>query len=225
MTLSSTATSPVTGVFTVDAVTDEAVSGFTLGDINVTNGTAGTFVTTDSSHYSFTITPSGSGTISISVPAGVFQDGSSNVNTAPSNSLSYSQPGVTPTPTPTMDTSYRTSSGSGLISTSEIPAELKALYRTSPEQNSVKGVEPITFKRNLETNMTGDDVKALQVFLNTHGYIITKSGPGASGSETNKFGALTRLALSKFQKANKISPAAGYFGPATRAFVNKLLAK
>ena len=65
--------------------------------------------------------------------------------------------------------------------------------------------------------MTGDDVKALQVYLNTHGFMIASSGPGSSGNETTKFGAATKAALSKFQKAKGITPAAGYFGPKTRA--------
>ena len=76
------------------------------------------------------------------------------------------------------------------------------------------------FARNLEVGMTGDDVMGLQVFLNTHGYVIAASGPGSPGNETTKFGGLTRAALVKFQKANGISPAAGYFGPKTRAVVN-----
>ena len=76
------------------------------------------------------------------------------------------------------------------------------------------------FARNLEVGTTGDDVMGLQVFLNTRGYQIAASGPGSPGNETNKFGGLTRAALIKFQKANGISPAAGYFGPKTRAVVN-----
>jgi peptidoglycan hydrolase-like protein with peptidoglycan-binding domain len=40
------------------------------------------------------------------------------------------------------------------------------------------------------------------------------------GQETTKFGAATRAALIKFQKSQKISPAIGYFGPATREKIN-----
>ena len=76
------------------------------------------------------------------------------------------------------------------------------------------------FTRNLEIGTTGDDVRALQVFLNTHGYVVTSSGPGSSGNETTLFGGLTKAALIKFQQANNITPAAGYFGPKTRAAVN-----
>jgi peptidoglycan hydrolase-like protein with peptidoglycan-binding domain len=62
----------------------------------------------------------------------------------------------------------------------------------------------------------GNDVKNLQIFLNTHGFTIATTGPGSAGHETTMFGSLTKAALAKFQKANKITPAVGYFGLITR---------
>src|SRR3990167_2997665 len=79
------------------------------------------------------------------------------------------------------------------------------------------GTAVSTFVRNLELGMSGADVKALQVYLNTHGYVVSSSGPGSPGNETSKFGGATRAAVIKFQKANGITPAVGYFGPKTRA--------
>jgi uncharacterized repeat protein (TIGR01451 family) len=76
------------------------------------------------------------------------------------------------------------------------------------------------FFRNLSIGMIGFDVKALQQFLNSHGFTLAKSGPGSPGKETAKFGAATRTALIKYQKANHIAPAVGYFGPLTRKEVN-----
>jgi hypothetical protein len=59
--------------------------------------------------------------------------------------------------------------------------------------------------------------------LNTHGFIISTSGSGSLGNETNYFGQKTKTALIKFQLANKITPAVGYFGPITRDIINRFL--
>ena len=77
------------------------------------------------------------------------------------------------------------------------------------------------FTRNLETGMIHPDVKELQKFLNNNGFIITPTGPGSPGQETDKFGAFTRQALIRYQIAKGLSPAAGYFGDDTRAMVNQ----
>ncbi len=76
------------------------------------------------------------------------------------------------------------------------------------------------FTRNLEVGSTGADVKALQVYLNGHGSAVASSGPGSPGNETTRFGSATKAALAKFQASVGLSPAAGYFGPKTRAYVN-----
>jgi peptidoglycan hydrolase-like protein with peptidoglycan-binding domain len=76
------------------------------------------------------------------------------------------------------------------------------------------------FKRALQIGSKGIDVKALQQFLNVNGYILSKNGAGSPGNETTTFGPATKAALIKFQKANKISPSVGYFGPITIGAVN-----
>ena len=68
--------------------------------------------------------------------------------------------------------------------------------------------------------MIDNEVKELQKFLNTHGYPVSLAGAGSKGFETNKFGPLTKKAIIKFQLANKIKPAVGYFGTITRGVVN-----
>ena len=75
------------------------------------------------------------------------------------------------------------------------------------------------FVRNLESGAVGEEVKALQMFLNSHGYPIAALGPGSPGNETTYFGVLTRAAVVTYQKAKGITPAVGYFGPITRAAV------
>ena len=74
--------------------------------------------------------------------------------------------------------------------------------------------------RTLRLKMTGDDVKELQKYLNTHGYILTITGPGSPGNETNYFGGLTKKAVIKFQLANGLE-GDGVVGPNTREKMNK----
>jgi peptidoglycan hydrolase-like protein with peptidoglycan-binding domain len=78
-----------------------------------------------------------------------------------------------------------------------------------------------SFKRDLAVGVAGGaDVKALQVWLNLHGYAVAGSGAGSQGNETTTFGGLTRAALAKFQKSVGITPAAGYFGAITRGYIS-----
>ncbi len=64
--------------------------------------------------------------------------------------------------------------------------------------------------RDLDLGSTGADVTALQNLLMAQGHSIPA---GATGY----FGTQTKSALSAYQSANGISPAAGYFGAITRA--------
>ena len=67
--------------------------------------------------------------------------------------------------------------------------------------------------------MFDTEVKELQKFLNANGFTIDASGVGSPGKENTFFGALTKKALIKFQKANNL-PATGEFGPMTRKLIN-----
>ena len=73
--------------------------------------------------------------------------------------------------------------------------------------------------RTLRYGMSGDDVKALQIYLNTHNYILTTTGPGSPNNETTYFGLKTKQAVIKFQKANNLI-GDGIVGPLTRAKMN-----
>ena len=46
--------------------------------------------------------------------------------------------------------------------------------------------------------------------------MVAKKGVGSKGRENTRFGPATKAALVRFQKANNIIPAVGYFGPMTR---------
>lgn len=92
--------------------------------------------------------------------------------------------------------------------------------KATPSANALANASAdASFNRDLTVGASGDDVRALQVFLNTHGYTVASAGPGSPGNETAVFGALTRAAVIKYQQAKGITPAAGYFGPKTRAAV------
>jgi hypothetical protein len=96
-----------------------------------------------------------------------------------------------------------------LISLNLIPEDKVEQARSlmnQPSQNP-------NFTRDLELNSEGEDVRALQQYLIKAGYSIP-AGP------TNFFGPQTQSALIQFQIDNNISPAAGYFGPITRGFIN-----
>lgn len=80
---------------------------------------------------------------------------------------------------------------------------------------------PSVYARDLDVGMTGEDVKALQVYLNSHGHAVAEAGPGSKGSETMMFGYATQAALMRFQQAHGITPAAGYFGPKTRMMLSQ----
>ena len=97
-------------------------------------------------------------------------------------------------------------------------------YTCAPSQGiSIKPNTPhYTFKYDLSIGAKSLDVKYLQTFLNSHSFLVSKTGAGSLGKETSYFGSATRNTLAKFQKANNIKPAVGYLGPITRGFINNM---
>jgi hypothetical protein len=59
------------------------------------------------------------------------------------------------------------------------------------------------FTRTLRFGSTGEDVRALQKFLNCAGFKLAGSGPGSPGKETSLFVDMTYNALIKFQEVYK----------------------
>jgi chitodextrinase len=78
---------------------------------------------------------------------------------------------------------------------------------------------PHQFLKNYQLYDRSQDIRSLQKFLNTDGFVIAQSGPGSPGNETSIFGLHTLQALKKFQSAHGL-PTTGYFGPLTRADIN-----
>ena len=81
-----------------------------------------------------------------------------------------------------------------------------------------------SFSRDLTVGSSGDDVMCLQKYLNSAGHQVAASGAGSPGSESNYFGSRSQAALAKWQAANGVSPAAGYFGSISRAKYNSMAA-
>lgn len=79
------------------------------------------------------------------------------------------------------------------------------------------------FTRDLSGGNQGDDVKALQQFLNSNGFPVSLVGLGSPGNETTFFGQGTKTALVKWQTANNILPATGNFGPKSRSTIAKVI--
>jgi hypothetical protein len=77
--------------------------------------------------------------------------------------------------------------------------------------------QTLTLARDLTLGARGDDVAALQWMLDTTGFSVATSGPGAFGELTTFFGPATQAALAQYQETNGISPSQGFFGPITRA--------
>jgi hypothetical protein len=85
-------------------------------------------------------------------------------------------------------------------------------------QNQTTNISTFVFTKNLSLHTTGADVKSLQQYLNTHGFVIATNGAGSPANETTLFGSLTYKALQKFQKSIGL-PATGFFGPMTRVYI------
>lgn len=79
--ITSSAADPVAGTFSVDVTFSESITGFVLGDLTVSNGSASN-LTGSGASYSVNITPSGDGLVTVDVATGVAQDAAGNDNTA-----------------------------------------------------------------------------------------------------------------------------------------------
>ena len=83
----STNSNNVNSSFVVNASFSENVNGFVLSDLAVTNGTASN-LTGNNSSYSFTITPTVNGNVTVRIPEYKVLDNQGNANATPSNTLS-----------------------------------------------------------------------------------------------------------------------------------------
>lgn len=79
--VTSDASAPVTGPFSIAVTFSEPVTGFELQDLLVENGSASE-LQGDNAAYTATITPEASGTVTVDVTAGAAQDDAGNPNAA-----------------------------------------------------------------------------------------------------------------------------------------------
>lgn len=105
--------------------------------------------------------------------------------------------------------------------TAELIASLQAQIASLTEQIRQLQTNPgnqtrwcYAFNKNLGIGSRGSDVSALQHALNLE--------LGIQIEETGYFGVLTKAAVAKWQYANGITPAVGYFGLSTRNKLNQL---
>ncbi len=81
MTITSAASEPVTGPFTVTVTFSERVTGFELADLVVGNGSASE-LQGDGAGYTATVTPAASGTVTVDIVAGAADDSAGNPSAA-----------------------------------------------------------------------------------------------------------------------------------------------
>jgi len=129
------------------------------------------------------------------------------------------------------------------VTAAELQAQIDALMATLADLQSqladltgetggtVTGCTITSFDRNLKVGMSGDDVKCLQVVLNSASDTQLSAGVGSPGQETSYFGPKTKAAVIKFQEKYAadilagygLTAGTGYVGTTTRAKLNTML--
>lgn len=114
-----------------------------------------------------------------------------------------------------------------LVSTTSIPSASEPV--SLPVSPQIQQVSKYIFNRNLKQGSTGEDVRQLQIFLNSRGFIVSTSGTGSIGKESTYYGLRTLQAVKKYQEVYKseiltplgLRSGTGLFYASTRAHVNK----
>lgn len=210
-----------------------SVGGYTL---NVSGSSAVIqSIVVNVNNFSVTLASGSSFTVSSPTRQQLSADVTSDVSTntcngsASSISLAYSGGGtvtnaITPSATICVDpvaSGGNTTGGGGQIvgSGPTAPGFVNLNSAASPGAKATSTVSTKVFTRNLKLGSKGEDVRALQQYLNAHGLKLAEMGPGSPAHETPLFGKATQYQLGRFQRVNGIAPAQGYFGPKTRAYI------
>ena len=202
--------------FSVSSPTLQQLSSDVQSD--VTNNTC------TGSASSISLAYSGAGTVTnVITPSASICSGSSSTP-APSNAgggglivgsgpLAPGYVNTHPTATPVTTSTQVSATTTLAASVSPIPVPAPAAQSTTSSG--------LVFRKNYQLWDAGDDIAALQRFLNSHGFSLVSTGWGSPGKETDTFGLHTYAALIKFQEAHGL-PATGYLGPLTRGAINSL---
>ncbi len=86
-------------------------------------------------------------------------------------------------------------------------------------QAIVSGGVVAAITKVLKFGMIDSQVRLLQQYLNTHGFIVAKNGAGSVGHETTTFGRATKIAVMTLQKKAKLTPD-GVVGSKTLAYIH-----
>ena len=100
--------------------------------------------------------------------------------------------------------------GGGSRSGQRTRAVVTTTVTTPAPVGQVLGAATYNFTTDLTIGSRGADVTELQAQLIAGGFLVIDA-------PTGYFGPLTRDAVAKWQAANGVAPAAGYFGPISRA--------
>ncbi len=234
VTLSSAGASQIW--YTTDGTTPSCSTGtLYTGPLTFSNSTTLSAIGCDaagnvSAVVTATYSPASGGGSAYGTPIAQTTTASTTATTTPEVSTTTPSATTTPTTTPETPATPSVPNPSGLTTT-QIQSILTLLTSFNVDAATIANVQtiltgttaprPFSFTRNLALNQTGTDVKALQQFLNAHGFTVAAKGAGSSGSETDFFGRATYAALVRFQKSVGL-PATGWFGPMTRTKVNAI---
>ena len=142
----------------VTATFSEAVTGFTIGDITLTNGTSNSFTVVNSTTYSFNVVPSANGALTVRVNSDLSQDLAGNLNIA-SNTLSRTYDSVRPSVTLSSTTSDPTNTN---------PIPVRAVF--------TKSITGFTNSDIVVTNGTSTGFTAVHATTYTFNIIPTVDG-------------------------------------------------
>ncbi|MBI2042639.1 MAG: FlxA-like family protein [Candidatus Nealsonbacteria bacterium] len=119
-----------------------------------------------------------------------------------------------------------------LIQAQNLQSQLAQLKEVG--EGEIEGCNIGSFDRNIRAGYVGEDVKCLQIILNSDSATqVAVSGVGSSGNETAYFGDLTKAAVVKFQEKYAqdilvpydITKGTGVVAQTTRNKLNELLGK